>query len=52
MMHALIDYCEGGADHDTEPLGFALPNMDYTLDMAFCSRRREINRESSFSVVG
>lgn len=52
MMHALIDYCEGGADHDTEPLGFALPNMEYTLNMAFCSRRREINRESSFSVVG
>ncbi|MCL4187062.1 MAG: FAD-binding oxidoreductase [Rhodobacteraceae bacterium] len=52
MMRALIDYCEGGADHDAEPFGFPLPNMDYVLNMRFCSRRREINRESSFSVVG
>ena len=52
MMRALIDHCEGGADHDAEPLEFPLPGMDYRLNMAFCSRNREINRESSFSVVG
>ena len=52
MMNALVDYVEGGADHDAVPLKFALPNMDYVLDMRFCSRQREINRESSFSVVG
>ncbi len=52
MMTALIDYVEDGNDHDAEPLVFPLPNIDYRLDMSFCSRRREINRESSFSVVG
>ncbi|MGI9498979.1 MAG: NAD(P)/FAD-dependent oxidoreductase [Geminicoccaceae bacterium] len=52
MINALIDYVEGGGDHDVEPLNYQLPNMDYVLNMAFCSRRREINRESSFSVVG
>ena len=52
MMMALIDYCEAGNDHDANPLQFALPNMDYNLGMKFCSRNREINRESSFSVVG
>ncbi len=52
MMASLIDYVEGGNDHDASPLQYKLPNMDFVLDMKFCSRRREINRESSFSVVG
>ncbi|WP_282604343.1 FAD-binding oxidoreductase [Pelagibius sp. Alg239-R121] len=52
MMNALVDYVEGGADHDKEPLEYPLPNMDYVLNMRFCSRKREINSESSFSVVG
>ena len=52
MMAALIDYVEGGNDHDANPLQYRLPNMDFLLDMSFCSRKREINRESSFSVVG
>ena len=52
MMAALIDCVESGNDHDAEPLQYKLPNMDFTLDVRFCSRKREINRESSFSVVG
>ena len=52
MMNALIDYVESGNDHDHQPYQYKLPNIDYTLDMSFCSRKREINRESSFSVVG
>ena len=52
MMKELIDYCEAGNDHDANPMGYRLPHMDYTLNMRFCSRLREINRESSFSVVG
>ena len=52
MMAALVDYVEAGNDHDANPLRYPLPNMDFTLDLSFCSRRREINRESSFSVVG
>jgi sarcosine oxidase subunit beta len=52
MMAELIDYVEDGNDHDGDPMCFALPNMDYNLDLRFFSRNREINRESSFSVVG
>ena len=52
MMKSLIEYCEAGNDHDANPLQYSLPNMDYRLDMSFCSRKRNINRESSFSVVG
>lgn len=41
MMAALVEYCEGGTDHDTAPLSFELPYIG-----------REINAESSFSVLG
>ncbi len=52
MMKALIDYEAGGNDHDLVPFVFDLPSVDHALNMRFCSRNREINRESSFSVVG
>lgn len=52
MMAALIDYCEGGADHDTDPLQFTLPYIGRQMDVGFYSRKREINEESSFSVLG
>lgn len=52
MMTALIDYCEAGNDHDADPLRFRLPCIDHEIDVGFYSRRRGINRESSFSVLG
>lgn len=52
MMAALIDYCEGGADHDADPLMFRLPNIRRETNVGFYSRKREINLESSFSVLG
>ena len=52
MMAALIDYCEHGHDHDKEPLQFRMPYLDRDLDVGFYSRKREINKESSFSVIG
>ena len=52
MMTALIDYCEGGADHDAEPLQFELPYIKRMIDVGFYSRKRPINEESSFSVLG
>ena len=51
-MAALIEYCESGNDHDAQPLQHRLDNIDYVLDTASMSRRREINTESSFSVLG
>jgi sarcosine oxidase subunit beta len=52
MMAALVAYCEGGADHDTAPLQFQLPYIGRDIDVGFYSRKREINQESSFSVLG
>ncbi|WP_171170960.1 FAD-binding oxidoreductase [Ruegeria sp. HKCCA0370] len=52
MMASLIDYCEGGADHDAKPLQFELPYIKRTIDVGFYSRKRPINEESSFSVLG
>jgi sarcosine oxidase subunit beta len=52
MMAALIEYCEGGADHDAAPLRFALPYTGGEIDVGFYSRKRAINTESSFSVLG
>ncbi len=52
MMAALVDYVENGNDHDKSPLQFTLPYIDRTIDVGFYSRKREINQESSFSVLG
>lgn len=52
MMAALVAYCEGGADHDAAPLQFTLPQVGREIDVGFYSRRRQINDESSFSVLG
>ena len=52
MMAALVDYCEAGGDHDTAPLRFTLPYIGREIDVGFYSRKREINTESSFSVLG
>ncbi|MEM6462443.1 MAG: FAD-dependent oxidoreductase [Pseudomonadota bacterium] len=52
MMAQLVQYCEAGNDHDAEPLQFELPYIGRTIDVGFYSRKREINKESSFSVLG
>ena len=52
MMAALVDYCEAGNDHDTNPLTFTLPYIGKDIDVGFYSRKRPINEESSFSVLG
>ena len=52
MMAALVDYCEAGGDHDAAPLQFHLPYIDRNIDVGFYSRKRTINSESSFSVLG
>ena len=52
MMAALIDYCERGNDHDADPLVFRLEHIGREVNVGFYSRKREINEESSFSVLG
>ena len=52
MMAALVRYCEDGNDHDAAPMRFTLPYIGREIDVGFYSRKREINAESSFSVLG
>lgn len=52
LMASLIAYCEAGNDHDTAPFHFTLPYIDRQVNAGFYSRKRPINQESSFSVLG
>ena len=53
MMCELIDQCEKqGLDHDETPLQFLLPTTGVSLDMAAFSRNRELNPDSTYSVIG
>jgi sarcosine oxidase subunit beta len=52
MMTELIEQCENGRNHDTDPVVFHLEKTDRNVNMKFYSRLREINKESSFSVLG
>ncbi|NNG03382.1 MAG: FAD-binding oxidoreductase [Inquilinus sp.] len=52
MMAELIAACEAGHDHDAEPIQFPLRHTGLTANLGFYSRKREVNEESSFSVLG
>jgi len=52
IMTAIIEASEAGHDHDREPITFRLEHIGKEISLAFCSRNREINMESSFSVIG
>jgi len=52
MMAHLIEACEGGRDHDRDPVGFRLKHIGRDVSTGFYSRLREINPDSSFSVLG
>ncbi len=52
LMAELIDACENGQDHDEEPVKVTCPITGLVLNAGFYSRNREINKNSSFSVLG
>ncbi len=52
MMADLVEACEGGRDHDKDPVTFTLKYTGRTVSLGFYSRLREINKDSSFSVLG
>jgi sarcosine oxidase subunit beta len=52
LMAELIDACENGHDHDQEPITITGRYTGQVLNAGFYSRLRELNRDSSFSVVG
>ncbi|MEP3049206.1 MAG: FAD-dependent oxidoreductase [Roseibium sp.] len=52
LMADLIAYCETGGSQDDEPLQFKLNHIDHTINTATFSRKRQVNKDSSFSVLG
>ncbi len=52
MMSELIDACQKGHDHDSDPYQFYMKYTRRNLNVGFFSRNREINADSSFSVIG
>jgi len=52
MMAELIEQCERGHDHDSTPVTLEGKYTGVTFDLGFYSRLREINQDSSFSVLG
>lgn len=51
-MAELIDACEKGQEHDSDPVKVKTVYTGLELNMEFYSRNREINPNSSFSVNG
>ena len=52
LMAELIQKVEGGYPHDQSPLQYTLPHLGITIDTGVFHRKRKINLNSSFSVIG
>jgi sarcosine oxidase subunit beta len=52
MMADLNEKVETGHDHDNDPVQFPMKYTGRTFNVSFFSRLRQINPDSSFSVVG
>lgn len=52
LMAELVEHVEAGHDHDRDPLTYQLKYVGRSLNLGSFSRLREINRDSSFSVIG
>ena len=51
-MAELIAFCESGNDHDARPMHYRLENVGHEINLATFSRLREVNQNSTFSVLG
>jgi len=52
LMAELIEKVEAGHNHDQDPVTFTMQYMQRPCNIGFFSRLREINPDSSFSVIG
>lgn len=52
LMSELVRAVEEGHDHDADPVQFEMKYTKRKCDIGFYSRRRKINPDSSFSVIG
>jgi sarcosine oxidase subunit beta len=51
LLAELVKACEDGHDHDTDPVQVKLARTGQQVDLGHYSRKRQINRDSSFSVM-
>ncbi len=52
FLRSIVDACESGHDHDADPVRWTGQHTGLTINLGAFSRRREINRDSSFTVMG
>ncbi len=52
IMSQLVDGYYNNIDHDLKPMSLQFEYTNYKMDISFFSRKRKINDESSFSVLG
>jgi sarcosine oxidase subunit beta len=52
LMADIIEATQDGNDQDANPIDFHLKYIDHSFSSGFYSRLREVNQDSSFSVLG
>lgn len=52
MMAALLEECESGRDDDNSRISITGHYTGAQLDLGFYSRLRDVNEDSSFTVLG
>jgi sarcosine oxidase subunit beta len=52
LLAEIIDACEAGQDHDSDPVQVNLRNIGFKLNTGIFSRNRQIIEGSTFSVLG
>jgi sarcosine oxidase subunit beta len=52
LMAELIDACQRGHDHDTEPVQVTGPYSGHIINLGHYSRKRTLNQDSTFTVWG
>jgi sarcosine oxidase subunit beta len=52
LMANIIEATQAGNDQDAAPIDFYLKYIDRSVSSGFYSRLREVNQNSSFSVLG
>jgi sarcosine oxidase subunit beta len=52
LLAELVAACEAGRDHDADPVQVVLPRTGAAVGLGHYSRRRDVNADSSFSVMG
>lgn len=52
LLGAIVVASDAGHDHDADPVHLTLPRTGHSIDLSHYSRKRTVNQDSSFSVMG